>query len=98
MPSLVGSEMCIRDSLKRRAGINGGGGAHRFRHYFATRYLEAGGDLNTLRLLLGHSTLAMVLKYSGFVDVRKALTTHEQFSPLDRLYRGQTNGRRGWRY
>ncbi len=38
--------------LKIRAGITSGGGAHRLRHYFATRYLEAGGDLNSLRLLL----------------------------------------------
>ena len=83
--------------LLRRAGIKGRGGAHRFRHYFATRYLEAGGDLNTLRLLLGHSTLAMVLKYSRFVDMRRALATHEQFSPLDRLYQGETKGRR-WGY
>ena len=84
--------------LKKRAGVTSPGGAHRFRHYFATRYLEAGGDLNSLRLLLGHSTLAMVLKYSKFIDVRKALATHEQFCPLDRLYQGQTSGRRGWRY
>lgn len=83
--------------IKRRAGVTSGGGPHRFRHYFATRYLEAGGDINTLRLLLGHSTLAMVLRYSGYVDVRKALASHQQFSPLDRLYDRQ-NGRRGWRY
>jgi len=80
--------------LKRRAGVNGGGGPHRFRHYFATRYLEAGGDINSLRLLLGHSTLDMVLRYSRYVDVQKALSEHPQFSPLDRLYRGNHNG---WR-
>ncbi len=86
--------------LKRRAGINGGGGPHRFRHYFATKYLEAGGDLNSLRLLLGHSTLAMVLKYSRFVDVQKVLATHPQFNPLDHLYRGRNSNRdgRGWGY
>lgn len=71
--------------LKRRAGLDNGGGAHRFRHYFATRYLEAGGDTNSLRLLLGHATLAMVLRYSGYVDVLKALASHQDFSPLDRL-------------
>jgi len=83
--------------LKKRAHINGGGGAHRFRHYFATHFLEAGGDINSLRLLLGHATLSMVLRYSKYVDVRRALSEHQQFNPLDRLVRGQTNGRR-WRY
>ena len=83
--------------LKKRAGLNNGGGAHRFRHYFATRYLEAGGDINSLRLLLGHATLSMVLRYSRYVDVQRALSEHQQFNPLDRLMRGQTNGRR-WRY
>lgn len=81
--------------LKRRAGIRGGGGPHRFRHYFATRYLENGGDLNTLRLLLGHSTLAMVLKYSRYIDVKKALAGHQQFSPLDRLLRSDNHNRQG---
>jgi len=71
--------------LKRRAGVVSAGGAHRFRHYFATRYLEAGGDINSLRLLLGHSTLNMVLRYSRYVDMQRALAQHAQFSPLDQL-------------
>jgi len=75
--------------------VDSGGGAHRFRHYFATRYLEAGGDLNSLRLLLGHSTLNMVLKYSRYVDIRQALAQYEQFSPLERLYNGAS---KGWGY
>lgn len=79
--------------IKRRAGVNSSGGPHRFCHYFATRFLEAGGDLNTLRLLLGHSTLNMVLRYSKYVDIRKALANHKELSPLDRLY--EQNYRRG---
>lgn len=74
--------------LKKRAGVNGPGGSHRFRHYFATRCLEAGMDLNSLRLLLGHATLYMVLRYTKFVSVRRALDEHHKFSPLDRLTRG----------
>jgi len=86
--------------LKRRAGVTSGGGAHRFRHYFATRYLEAGGDINSLRLLLGHATLDMVLRYSRYADAERALDQHHQFSPLDRLYHGANHGRGdgwGWR-
>ena len=95
-----GIQMVVKH-LKKRAGIKGGGGPHRFRHYFATRYLEAGGDINSLRLLLGHATLDMVLRYSRYVDVQKALTNHQQFNPLERLYRGQNHNRDdgwGWRY
>jgi len=83
--------------LKRRAGVTSEGGAHRFRHYFATRYLEGGGDLNSLRLLLGHSTLAMVLRYSRYASVSRALSQHSQFDPLDRLLKGDVNSKR-WRY
>ncbi|KKM90509.1 hypothetical protein LCGC14_1237890 [marine sediment metagenome] len=78
--------------LKRRAGIEGGGGAHRFRHYFATRYLEAGGDINSLRLLLGHATLNMVIKYAKFANVQRALAEHQYFNPLDLLMRGPKPG------
>lgn len=89
------------DRLKRRAGVTSGGSAHRFRHYFATRYLENGGDINTLRLLLGHATLYMVLKYTKFVQVRRALDSHAAYSPLDRLARGGNHDYRqenwGWR-
>ena len=87
--------------LKRRAGVKSGGGAHRFRHYFATHCLDNGMDLNTLRLLLGHATLNMVIHYSQYVDVQKALVEHEKFSPLDSLMRGGNHNRGddgwGWR-
>lgn len=75
------------DRLKARAGVTSGGSAHRFRHYFATRYLENGGDLNSLRLLLGHATLYMVLRYTKFVDGRRARAESGAYSPLDRLTR-----------
>jgi len=48
-------------------------------------------------MLLGHATLSMVLRYSRYVDVQRALTEHHLFNPLDRLMR-QSNGQRGWHY
>jgi site-specific recombinase XerD len=91
----------IVDRLKARAGVRSEGSAHRFRHYFATRYLENGGDLNSLRLLLGHATLYMVLRYTKFVDGIRALAESKSYSPLDRLTRGDNHNRRdenwGWR-
>ena len=80
--------------LKRRNQLDKDGGVHRFRHYFATRYLEAGGDINSLRLLLGHATLSMVLRYSQFVQVDRALSEHHKFDPLDKLYSRRTAKRR----
>ncbi len=92
----------IVDRLKVQAGVRpGGGSAHRFRHYFATRYLENGGDLNSLRLLLGHATLYMVLRYTKFADGRRAFAQHRECSPLDNLTRGGNYNRQqeswGWR-
>ena len=87
--------------LKKRAGIASGGGPHRFRHYFATRCLENGMNINSLRLLMGHATLCMVLRYAKFVDVQNALDEHQGFSPLDRLHNGGRKPNRdddwGWR-
>jgi site-specific recombinase XerD len=81
--------------LKRRAGVKSGGGAHRFRHYFATRCLENGMDMNSLRMLLGHATLYMVLRYTKFVDSRRAFAEQREFSPLDRLTRGGNYNHQG---
>lgn len=99
-PLTCGGIRLIVDRLKARAGVKSGGSAHRFRHYFATRYLENGGDLNSLRLILGHATLYMVLRYTKFVDGCRARAESGAYSPLDNLtrrrseppYGGQTRG------
>jgi site-specific recombinase XerD len=72
--------------LLRRIGERAGAEdvhPHRFRHTFAIQYLRNGGDIYSLRTLMGHATLAMVMHYLDLAqtDVAQA---HRQASPGDR--------------
>jgi integrase len=49
------------DSVCQDAGVNFV--IYDLRHTFATRFVEAGGDLVTLKDILGHSSLRSVIKY-----------------------------------
>lgn len=57
---------------------------HTFRHTFATNYLRAGGDLNSLMRLMGHADLSILQTYLNLVndDLRDK---HEQFSVMGRV-------------
>ncbi len=52
--------------LKKRYGIQDNITPHKWRHTFATSFLRKGGDLETLRMLLGHSNLKTTQKYLHF--------------------------------
>ena len=57
---------------------------HLFRHTFAVRYLMNGGDLMTLKLMLGHSTLEVTQMYLHLAQSHIEVQ-HHKFSPVDRL-------------
>lgn len=58
---------------------------HIWRHTFAKRYVMAGGDLETLRRLLGHTSLDTVQVYLAFKqeDLERK---HAQLSPVRQLF------------
>ncbi len=58
--------------------------AHLCRHTFATNYLLAGADIYSLKEILGHSTLEMVVHYLHFSN-QQVTTLQHRFSPMDRL-------------
>jgi hypothetical protein len=58
---------------------------HRFRHTFATWAIENEARELDVQYLLGHSTPAMVRRYSATYDAEKAARVHAFFSPADRL-------------
>lgn len=57
---------------------------HTFRHSFAVMFLRAGGDVFTLRMILGHESLTMVNRYVALAEA-DVVRKHAQFSPLGQL-------------
>jgi len=68
-------------AAKEKAGIMKGGGIHTLRHCFATHLLEAGVDVRTIQLLMGHNSIRTTIHYVHLTAKKLAGTP----SPLDLL-------------
>ena len=64
-----------------KAGIKRKGGIHTLRHCFATHLLEAGVDIRTIQLLMGHHSILSTVRYLQVTS--KSLQGTK--SPLDLL-------------
>jgi site-specific recombinase XerD len=70
--------------LSRRAGLERPIGPHALRHYAATSILRRTGDLELVRRVLRHESLAMTLRYAHLTGLEVA-TKYRRASPLDAL-------------
>ncbi|MED4309146.1 tyrosine-type recombinase/integrase [Bacillus paralicheniformis] len=66
----------------REVGITKRVHPHLFRHTAATMYLESGGDIRHLQMLLGHSDLRMVMRYTH-LSGRSLTSQHTKYSAIN---------------
>ena len=82
--------------LIKRLGVSNGVPrlrAHLFRHTFAVKYLMNGGDVMSLKRILGHSTLKVTQQYMHLAESHIQVQ-HSKYSPVERLNIGRKRTKR----
>ncbi len=59
--------------------------AHTFRHTCAINFLRNGGDIFSLQIMLGHSSLEMTRRYVSTLNAEDMIRQHIKASPVDNL-------------
>ena len=80
-PITVSSIQKVLGKARETAGIKKNVTMHTLRHCFATHHLEAGTDLPTLQVLMGHSSLQTTSRYLHISTAR----LRSAKSPLDQI-------------
>ena len=84
-PITVNTVKLLFSRLSKRSGVERLH-AHLCRHTFAINYLLNGGDIFSLKEILGHTTLDMVNHYLHFTS-SQITAQHHKYSPMDKLQR-----------
>jgi integrase/recombinase XerD len=82
-PLSVGALEQICRRLSKRIGVRVY--PHRFRHTFAVGMLRNGTDIRTLRKLMGHASVQILMRYPNIAN-DEALEVHRVNSPADKHY------------
>lgn len=71
----------VRNVMQQAGFPKGKFSAHSLRHSFATHLLDAGADIHTIKVLLGHSNIETTMVYLHLQKSKRAVLV----SPYDRL-------------
>lgn len=72
--------------LAKRAGVPGRVFPHRFRHTYSTTFLDEGGSIEELQVILGHSNISQSLFYAKANKERRALDRMGSIDIAGRLF------------